>query len=492
VRFGLQARLALGFTAVTAVGLVVAASVFVFSRRDDERNAELARVQALAPAASAEFWEWRRSHPADVPVLDFAREYADRSGLRVLVYSAGGFVHADSESILVGQTVDAALIDLPAAGPWRVKHGGPGDPYWLLGGGAFQPTTAAGQPTAGDEPLAVALAVSEESLANAWLDLLPGLALAAAIALPVAAGLGLLLARTITAPIARLTLATSHVAEGRFDVDVPAQRSDEVGSLARSFQDMSARVGESQARMRRLVANVSHDLKTPLTSVLGFSRAIHTGAVTDPDEVRRMSGVIEEEANRLAQRLEDLLTLSELDAGQVVVQRSPLDLAELVRSVAARVFDVEPRADLSAAIAAGDPVFLDADAVKTERILENLFVNARNHAPPGDVVRIVARSGQAGGGAVTVSNNSPLDAPTFERLFQRFERGDASRGDGTGLGLAIARELARLQGGDVTAETDGQCVTFRLVLNEAPLRWPGESQIVNPESYSAPRERVDG
>jgi signal transduction histidine kinase len=391
----------------------------------------------------------------------------------VVIYGPNGVIEADSESRLLGQQIDSTLVaGLSPAGPWRIKHGFPGDRLYLLGAGAFQKPIG-GQPPGAEPDLSVALAVSEESIANAWLDLLPGLGLAAAIALPVAAGLGLLLARSITRPIAQLTIATSHVAEGRFDVDVPAQRSDEVGSLARSFQEMSTRVGETQARMRQLVANVSHDLKTPLTSVLGFSRAIHTGAVTEPGELKRMGGVIEEEANRLAHRLDDLLTLSELDAGQVVVQRTPMDLRALTGSVVRRLFEVEPRSDITLELIADQPVVAQVDVGKTERILENLLGNARAYAPAGDTVRVVAFPTLTGGGEVAVSNTADLDAETLQRLFGRFERGDPSRGDGTGLGLAIARELARLQGGDVTAETDGRRVTFRLSFPRPELRWPG-------------------
>ena len=120
------------------------------------------------------------------------------------------------------------------------------------------------------------------------------------------------------------------MASGNFDVEVPAGREDEIGRLAQAFSTMAERVGQAQAQMRALVANVSHDMKTPLTSVLGFSQALRDETATEA-ETRRMAAIIHEEAERLNARLNDLLYLAELESGQVLLREDEVDVRELSR-----------------------------------------------------------------------------------------------------------------------------------------------------------------
>src|SRR5581483_10349931 len=103
----------------------------------------------------------------------------------------------------------------------------------------------------------------------------------------------------------------------------PEGGSDEIGRLADAFSTMAREVGRSYLQTQALIANASHDLKTPLTSILGFAQALHDGAVDSPEEVVELSGIIYEEATRIFAMVEDLLYLSQIDAGEVALQRVP-------------------------------------------------------------------------------------------------------------------------------------------------------------------------
>ena len=335
-----------------------------------------------------------------------------------------------------------------------------------------QPNAPAGTGSAttaatGTESYSLVLGVSESSITNAWLDLLPGLASAAAIALLVAICIAVLLARSIARPLGRLTIASQQVAAGSYNVDIDTKRRDEVGRLGSAFSTMAERVGESQAQMRSLVANVSHDLKTPLTSILGFSQALKTGAATSGD-AERMGGIIHEEATRLSGRLNDLLYLSEIDSGQAQLQNELCDLGELTRSVAARVIgDGPPGVDLLIEADAG--VFVSADVARLERALENVIENAGRYTPRSGriAVRVAAPA------SVVVINTAPgLTAEDVPRLFERFYRHDRTRagGSGAGLGLSIAQDIVALHGGNLTGVLRDGLLEIRIELPTRPSR----------------------
>ena len=228
----------------------------------------------------------------------------------------------------------------------------------------------------------IAMAVSESTVARAWLDLLPWLALAAVIALPFAVGSAIVIARNITRPLSKLTVAADRMAQGAFDIDVPTDRRDEVGQLSRAFSAMATNVGETHMQMRALVANVSHDMRTPLTSILGFAQALRGGVIAGEEESKHAGEVIYSEVAKLSERLNDLLFLSEIEAGQALLQREDVDLTEMVASAIERIGGVEERGiTLSRDLTPG--VLALADRAKLERAVENLLDNARKFTPSG-------------------------------------------------------------------------------------------------------------
>jgi signal transduction histidine kinase len=385
----------------------------------------------------------------------------------------GGEVIADSAGQLDGETIafdTGVLFEAPAPN---------GEPYLTIRPADESPASGlvlvttpgvnllgGGPGVIGLSPIrySLMLAVSEHTLARAWLSLLPEMGVAAAIALPVAILLAVLIARYITAPLEKLTAASNRMASGSFDVDVAVEREDEIGRLSRAFSKMAQRVGETQTQMRSLVANVSHDMKTPLTSILGFSQALRDETEGAAD-TRRMAGIIHEEAERLNGRLNDLLYLAELESGQVLLQQDDVDLEQLLERATDRIAPHLQRRGVSLLVEVAGAPRVRTDAQKLERVIENLLDNTRKFTPDGG--RIDVRAGLAEGLAwMEVANTAEgIEPGELPHLFERFYRRDngAQRGQaGSGLGLPIARDLAELLGGGLEAFLRGGQFVMRL------------------------------
>lgn len=477
----LQARLIASFVGVTFAALAVAAVALVVIRRDVQEEQELNRVAAISPIVISELQRsFGRTIDADEAnrIVDAGSEV---TGVRVLLVDTNGNVVADSGRVLEGQNIN--VPDRPEIPPVPVRPGGGDDmpfrPFftWKAKGDSagsgltfvspstFGPGSGRPRGTDGATSVSVVLAIPNETLTDAWQGLVPALGISAAVALPVAVLLALLVARYVTRPVRELTRATNRLADGAVDVQVPDARRDELGDLARAFNTMARKVGDSQAEMRGMVANVSHDLKTPLTSILGFSQAIRAGAVDGPDAVRA-GEVIHDEAQRLATRLEDILLVAELDSGSVPLHLEPVLLAPLIEGVLARFTSEAAAAGHSLVTTLDGSAMVQADRSRLERAIENLVANAVRHSPQGSNISIAARP-TSPGATVEITNPAPgLEDADLPRLFERFYRRDRTRrrSSGSGLGLSIARDIIEAHNGTLTATLRGNSLTLRAVL----------------------------
>lgn len=281
--------------------------------------------------------------------------------------------------------------------------------------------------------------------------------------LMLSAGAGLLLAVLVTAvldrmfsrPLAELRSAAEDVAGGNYARRVKTTGRDEIGVVGQAFNRMAEAVERARIQQRGFLANVSHELKTPLTSLIGFTEALMDGSLQSDEEKARAATILHEEAQRVLRMSQDLLDLARVESGQLTLDLHPVDLGvqlhqeiEIVRSRAeARglVLQLATPATLP-------PVQADPD--RLHQILENLLDNAIKYAPEKTSVWISAET-KAGGRVITsVTNQSGARAPDPQRMFDRFYRADPSRSSagGVGLGLAISRELAMAQQGRLTAE----------------------------------------
>jgi signal transduction histidine kinase len=273
---------------------------------------------------------------------------------------------------------------------------------------------------------------------------LVGLALSVLIAL--------LMAQWISAPLKRIGAAADGMAAGRFQPIQP-EGPAEVRSLALSFNHMMQRVLDAQQSQRELVANVSHELKTPLTSIRGFTQAILDGVARTPAEVQQAAQVISSEAGRMQRLVQDLVTLARLEAGTAGLQRAPVDIASLVRAAAEKFRPQVNGAGLSLAVdAPGEdhPLLVPGDEDRLAQVLSNLIDNAIKFTPSGGALVVSVQAVGRSTRIQVADTGTGIPAEDREKIFDRFYQADRSRaGQGMGLGLAITRQIVLAHGGSI-------------------------------------------
>ncbi|TMD05796.1 MAG: HAMP domain-containing histidine kinase [Chloroflexi bacterium] len=298
-------------------------------------------------------------------------------------------------------------------------------------------------------------------------QVVPRLLGAGLAALLLALAIALLLSRAFARPLSELAGAAEEIAAGNYAARVGVTGRDEIGVVGRSFNRMAEAVERARATQRDFLANVSHELKTPLTSLLGFSQALIDGSLQTPAERTRAGTIIHEEAHRVLRMSQELLDLARVESGQISLHPTDVDLKALLEQ---EIEIVKPRAgerqlalDLRLPTS---PPHVKSDPERLHQIIDNLLDNAVKYAPAGTPVEVAVANGLMNV-EVAVSNQVDQNPPDPQRIFDRFYRGDPSRSSaagGVGLGLAISRELAVALGGKLWAELDGQVLRVRLNL----------------------------
>ncbi|MGD9406200.1 MAG: ATP-binding protein, partial [Anaerolineae bacterium] len=278
----------------------------------------------------------------------------------------------------------------------------------------------------------------------------------------VALALGLLLARQLAAPIRALTEAANRLADGEM-TQVRVRSDDEIGELGQAFNSMARSLAQQETLRRNLMADIAHELRTPLTVIRSDLEALLDG-VYEPTPEALAS--VQEETLLLARLVDDLRALAQAEAGQLRLEREPLDLAELLRGVAAS-FDLQAHGqgqELRLELDPDLPV-VEADPVRVRQVAANLVSNALRHAPEAGCVTVRAEALPAEV-RVSVADDGPgIAEEDVSRIFDRFWRGPQPRAQGSGLGLTIARELVRAHGGRIWVESEpGQGSTFFFTL----------------------------
>jgi two-component system, OmpR family, sensor kinase len=276
------------------------------------------------------------------------------------------------------------------------------------------------------------------------------------LALFVSVLLALAMGRWIASPLARMVAASRAVARGE-NPSVPVEGPVEVQELAHALNEMSQRVQNSQQSQRDFVANVSHELKTPLTSIQGFSQAILDGAVQTPDALQQAATVIYTEANRMHRLVLDLLSLARLEAGTADLQHAPVNLDLLLRSVVEKFNPQVGAAQINLTCQAESLPTLTGDGDRLAQVFTNLVDNAIKYTPPGGSVTVRAVQVEHSAEITVIDSGKGIAAKDQARIFDRFYQVDKARkgggGRGVGLGLAIARQIVLAHGGKIWVES---------------------------------------
>ncbi len=325
--------------------------------------------------------------------------------------------------------------------------------------------------------MALAIGVSSTVVIYVWVVVVQGdsgakheIAVGGLFALLIAFAIGYSSSQVVSRRITRLEEAARKIADGDFGSRIPVDTSGQLGKLARTFNEMQRRLAELDGARKQFIANASHELRTPIFSLGGFVELLEEEDPS-PEERAEFVHTMREQIERLTKLTTDLLDLSQLDAGAIVVKADSVDLNALARDVA---LEFGPRADQHGSRLElrrpSRPVIARADPERVRQITRILLDNALTHTPEGTKVTVTANSVNRRV-ELTVSDEGPgIPQRVQGRIFERFYT--AETGDGSGLGLAIARELAQRMRGRISITSNKRFTAFTLDLPPAELPAP--------------------
>jgi len=266
--------------------------------------------------------------------------------------------------------------------------------------------------------------------------------------------LGVFLSRTLTRPIRELTQATHAVSEGNLSQQVPVRSNDELGELAQAFNKMSSELSRSVNARKQMTADIAHELRTPLSLILGHAEAVHDGVLPP---TRENFEVIREEATRLEHLVNDLRILSLADAGELPIHLQNVEPERLLQDIASTYQYQAQRKNLRLDLDIAPPLSsIEVDTGRITQVLTNILDNAMRYTPEGGRITLSAKERKEQVELAIQDSGPGLNAEDLDRVFDRFYRTDASRqrDGGSGLGLAIAKSIVHAHGGHISAESE--------------------------------------
>jgi two-component system OmpR family sensor kinase len=481
----LRARLLLSYLVIILVCLVLAALTLLLVARPIQQRLVLVRLSAQATLIVPRVQNLLQRGISPQDIAEQLQTLAARRGTRVLLLNGQGRILGDTAGEWTGQVVEGLARNSNAQSRSSGILTGPDGSKQIYAGGP------AGQDQAGVPVWAVAVAPSLRTPAAVLGELGQGLLVAGLVALVLSALLAALIARSVAKPLHQMARAAEAIAAQDYDQSLNLRGPEEVRVLADSLQAMAQQVKASQQAMRDLVANVSHDLKTPLTSIQGFAQALLEGATQDEIGRQRAAAVIYEEAGRMVRMVEELLDLARIESGQMTLQRDPLDLRALLDRVAGTLAPVAARKQVTLHMDLPELPWIMGDGDRLAQVFTNLLDNALKFTTAGDRIQVTAqlvkggpssrRSGlvarpedstlvSLGGEWVEISvadTGRGIAAEDLPRVFERFYQADKARAGrrGSGLGLSIAKQIIETHGGHIRVESvEGLGTRFTLAL----------------------------
>jgi two-component system, OmpR family, sensor kinase len=274
-------------------------------------------------------------------------------------------------------------------------------------------------------------------------------------------------------PLATVEETAERIAEGDLTARLPdIKPNTEVGRLVNTLNMMLGRIEESfaarvdsESKLRRFVADASHELRTPITAIRGFAELHRQGAVTGEEKTKELIGRIENESKRMGSLVEDLLLLARLDQSREM-KAEPVNLSKLVSDAVESARAAGPNHAVNFSNS-DEEIYALGDNDRIHQVVANLLANARTHTPAGTKIDVSVIQSEDGV-RIRIADNGPgLSEKDQSRIFERFYRADASRvrtdGEGTGLGLSIVDAVMRAHAGQVSVESElGKGATFTL------------------------------
>ena len=442
----LQFRLLASFTVVILV-TIGAVLFFVNQATQDEIRRFGERVDRMRIARmETELSRFYFSHRDWEGIQPFVEQWGNLYGQRIILTDAEGVVVADSQGELLGKhNPDSSGRPLPA--------------LWQAGSIGTIHVTPKSSAELGFESLQILFR-------TIGLYFLWGGLIAVAIALIIT----FFLSRRILAPVKALTYAAKRLGRGDFAQRVEVKDRSELGELANTFNSMANDLERAEQLRKNMVADVAHELRTPLSNIRGYLEATHDGVVKpDADTLRKL----DEEVTLLSRLVDDLQELSLAEAGELKLVRHAEDIADLINQTVATMQAKAIVKGVSISNKLPDklpPVNIDSHRIS--QVLRNLLENAVTHTATGGAVTVTAGQQDNWAEISVIDTGEGIPAEELPNIFERFYRVDKSRAratGGSGLGLTIAKRLVEAHGGEIKVQSEvgkGSHFTFTIPVSE--------------------------
>ena len=396
---------------------------------------EVERTRRLTSLLTRDYVR-RRGWTGSQDILELASQL---TGERVVVSDRDGQVVADSHHTFIGRRLDSRI---PSQAMMVVSS--PDGPVGTLMVNPELPRQAGSGVNVEAQP------------SNPSLNVL--LILSGLLAVAVAMILTFFVSRRILSPIESLSKVSRQTARRDFSARAEVKYRDEVGELARTFNSMVEELARTEELRRNLVADVAHELRTPVTNIRGYVEGIADGVIKADDATW---GSIHSEILLLTRLIEDLQDLALAESGQMQLHLQPCDMSCLVQGAVASIHPQAQAKQISLTLEDSPGLPIDADPQRIGQVLRNLLVNAVTNTPEDGTIKVHAY-GHNGRVHLSVKNSGPgIPAEDLARIFERFYRVDKSRSratGGVGLGLTITKHLVEAHGGTIEAfsQPDGE------------------------------------
>jgi heavy metal sensor kinase len=317
-------------------------------------------------------------------------------------------------------------------------------------------------------PLLIRVGFSEDPMWQRFWQLALGLLVGLPLALGLAGFGGYYLARRALSPVERMALRAREITAERMDARIDVENpQDELGLLAQAFNETLARLERSFEQLKRFTSDASHELRTPLTAIRSVGE-IGIQQDGDRDHYREVIGSMLEETERLSRLVENLLTISRADSGQIRLKQSTVALMPLVQGASSLLDVLAEERGQTLSIDGNDSIHVEADGVILRQVVINLLDNAIKYSPQGGHISVRVVHSDPGSACVEIEDCGPGIPPEHsDKVFDRFYRIDEARSretGGAGLGLALAKWGAEAHGGRIELDSTRTGCIFRLFL----------------------------
>jgi signal transduction histidine kinase len=425
--------------------------------------------QARFGRVGFELYRYYHQHGTWEGIQPYVEQWGSLYGRRIILTDTSGIVVADSESELLGEQYSSNVSGRQLSPLLEGDNLGilymnpdplPDFPLTLPPHEGIEdfPNIGTGPPPGFPSPLSLSQTIGRFLL---W-----GTLLAIAIALIFT----FFLSRRISAPVNALALAARRLGRGDLAHRVQIKDKGEMGELAQAFNSMASDLERAEKLQREMVADVAHELRTPLSNIRGYLEAIRD-SVIKPDEKTIRS--LEEEAALLSQLVDELQELALAEAGELKLNRQPENIGEVINRAMAAIHVQAQGKGVSTVVDLPEGLPLcNIDLQRINQVLRNLLNNAVVHTPAGGSITVAARH-QTNWVEVSVCDTGEGIPPEeLSNIFERFYRMDKSRTratGGTGLGLTIAKRLVEAHGGEIKVQSkpgEGSCFSFTIPVSE--------------------------